>query len=138
MKKKFENEQWLPASLHHLPQSIPTHFSVSSHTCPIYSRYTLSTVPTAPIAYHATTTAYLLTLRPLLLLYCSRTCLVNTFSPYAPQLPSVTSPQPSSATNKISSVYMRSTTNSSMSSLLPIFAYTSLLAISNANYTPHY
>ena len=138
MKKKLENGHSLLASIHPLPQSIPPHFSVSHHTCSIYSHHALSTVPTAPLAYHATTTAYLLTLRPLLLLYCSRTCLVNTFSPYAPQLPSVTSPQPSSATNKISSVYMRSTTNSSMSSLLPIFAYTSLLAISNANYTPHY
>ena len=118
MKKKLENRLMLPASFHRLSKSISTHFSASYHTSPIYSRHTLSTVPTAPIAYQATTTAYLLILRPLLLLCCFRTCYMNTISPYALQLPSVTSPQPSSATNKISPVYTHSTTNPLISSLL--------------------
>ena len=117
MKKKFESRHILPDSFLRLSKSISAHFSASYHTSPIYSRHTLSTVPTAPIAYQATTSAYLLLPRPLPLLYCSRTCYMNTISPYAPQLQSVTSPQPSSATNKISPVYTSSTTNSVISSL---------------------
>ena len=129
MKKKLENRLMLPASFHRLSKSISTHFRASNPTSPIYSRHTLSTVPTAPIAYQATPSAYLLlrcvrkharafARNPLLLLYCSRTYYMNTISPYALQLPSVTSPQPSSATNKISPVYTRSTTNPLISSLL--------------------
>ena len=118
MKKKFESRHILPASFLRLSKSISAHFSASYHTSPIYSHHTLSTVPTAPIAYQATTTAYHLTFHPLLLLCRSRTCHMNTTSSYVPQLQSVTSPQPSLATNKISPVYTRSTTNAPISSLL--------------------
>ena len=118
MKKKFTNRHILPASLHRLSQPISTHFSASYHTSHIHPHYALSTKPTVPFAYNATTTAYHLTFHPLLLLCRSRTCHMNTTSSYVPQLQSVTSPQPSLATNKISPVYTRSTTNPLISSLL--------------------